>query len=275
MELRQLRGFVAVAGAGTVNGAAEALGLAPASVSEQVRRLERALGVRLFERTPQGMVLTAQGSALLPRARALLDHAQEVRRAVTGERQRVRVGALEMLAATRLPAVVRRLTERRPDLDLEVSSLPRNLLLDEVAGGGLDAALMMDAGAELGALGFAPPPGLEFLDIGEASLIMVEAPGRTDPTMLVTTAGCSARLAADRVLGPDVRRRELPSVATVREWVRQGHGLAVLPDFVVESDLASGALVALAFDAPPLALRLAWQRGGEERLRDVLYALSA
>ncbi|MFI6326476.1 LysR family transcriptional regulator [Nonomuraea sp. NPDC050556] len=275
MELRHLRGFVAVAGSGTVIGAAEAIGLAPASVSEQVRTLERSLGVRLFDRTPQGMRLTPQGHELLSRARGLLDHAEEVRRAVTGERLRMRVGALEMLTATRFPAVVRRLRERRPDIDLEVRSLPRHLLLGEIATGELDAGLMLDAGPQLGALGFTPPRDLEFLDVGEVALVMVEAPERTDPTMLVTSGQCSARLAADRVIDPSLPRRELPTVATVREWVRQGLGVAVLPDFVVEADLASGALRRIAFDAPPLALRLAWQRGREDRLRDVLYALSA
>ncbi|MFC7587651.1 LysR family transcriptional regulator [Nonomuraea antimicrobica] len=103
VELRHVRVFAAVARAGTV-GAANQLGLAPASVSEQVRRLEGGLGVALFERTLQGMRLTAPGQALLERAHGLLDHADEVRRAVTGQRRRISVGALEMPAATRRPA---------------------------------------------------------------------------------------------------------------------------------------------------------------------------
>ncbi|MFC7649298.1 LysR family transcriptional regulator [Streptosporangium lutulentum] len=44
MDLRQLRGFVAVAGAGTITEAANQLGLAPASTSEQIRRLESSSG---------------------------------------------------------------------------------------------------------------------------------------------------------------------------------------------------------------------------------------
>lgn len=247
MDLRQLRGFVAVAGAGTVTGAANTLGLAPASVSEQVRRLEDSLGVALFERTPQGMRLTRPGATLLTRAQGLLDHAEEVRRAVSGERHRVRIGALEMLAAAKLPAIVRHLSERRPDLDVDVRSLTRQALLSEVAGGGLDAALLLDSGPRIGGLGFTPPPDLDFLDVGEVRLLLVAAPDGDREPLLVSTPGCSIRLAADQLFGARVPRRELTSIATAREWTRQGFGRALLPDFVLEADLASGALIPLDF----------------------------
>ncbi|WP_090934052.1 LysR family transcriptional regulator [Nonomuraea jiangxiensis] len=278
MDLRQLQNFVAVAAAGTVTGAANALGLAPASVSEQVRRLEHSLGVALFERTPRGMRLTDAGATLLTRARGLLDHADEVRRAVTGGRRRVRIGALEMLAAIRLPAVLRRLSARRPDLDVDVRPLTRQSLLAEVAGGTLDAALLLDLGERVGGLGFTPPADLDHLDVGEVRLWLVAAPGGAREPLLVSPSGCSIRLAADQVLGTRLPRRELTSIATAREWAKQGMGSALLPDFAVDPDLASGALVPLdpeSGQAPELALRLVWLRGREPALRDVLYAMSA
>ncbi|MEV4108925.1 LysR family transcriptional regulator [Nonomuraea sp. NPDC049695] len=288
MDLRQLRGFVAVAGAGTVTEAANTLGLAPASVSEQVRRLEQSLGVTLFERTPQGMRLTERGATLLARAQELLDHADEVRRAVTGQRRRVTIGTLEMLAAARLPAVIRLLSERRPDLDVAVRTLTRGALLAGVTSGELDVALLLDTGLWVGGLGFTMPedtgsgaaagsraPDLDFLDVGEVRLSLVAAPGGDREPLLVSAAGCSIRLAAERAFGPEVPRRELTGIATAREWARQGLGSALLPDFALEPDLASGALVELDFDAPALALRLVWLRGREPALRDVLYAMSA
>ncbi|MFC4589413.1 LysR family transcriptional regulator [Sphaerisporangium corydalis] len=275
MELRQLRGFVAVAGCGTVTEGAHSLGLAPASVSEQIRRLEDSLGVRLFDRTPSGMRLTGHGRAFLPEARGLLDHADAVRGSVRGHPRTVRVGTLETLVATHVPGIVRRLADRRPDIGLDVHALPRRRLLDEVARGGLDAGLLLDAGAEIGSLGFDPPSGLEFLDVGEVGLTLVAAPGGSTETLLVTEGACSFRMAADQVLGDHAVRREFSGVSTVRAWARQGLGMALLPDFAVAEDLASGALVDLAFPAPTLALRLVWQSGREPHLRDVLYAMSA
>ncbi|MGR6921747.1 LysR family transcriptional regulator [[Actinomadura] parvosata] len=275
MELRQLKGFVAVATSGSVTAAANDLGLAPASVSEQVRRLEAGLGVALFERTARGMRLTEPGTALLARAQGLLDHAEEVRRAVTGARRRVRIGALEMLAAAKLPAVIRRLAERRPDLDVSVESRTRQSLLDAVAGGRLDAALLLDLGDRVGGLGFARPAGMDHVDVGEVRLSLVAAPDGDREPLLVSPSGCSIRLAADQVFGAEVPRRELSSITTAREWSRQGLGAALLPDFALGSDLDTGALVELGLDAPPLALRLVWMREREPSLRDVLYALSA
>ncbi|TYB61035.1 LysR family transcriptional regulator [Nonomuraea sp. PA05] len=275
MELRQLRGFVAVAACGSVTAAANDLGLAPASVSEQVRRLEAALGVTLFERTPRGMRLTEPGGVLLTRAQGLLDHADEVRRAVTGARRRVRIGALEMLAAARLPAVIRRLEQRRPDLDVGVESLTRQALLEAVAGGRLDAALLLDLGDRVGGLGFDRPAGMDHLDLDEVRLSLVAAPDGDREPLLVSPPGCSIRLAADQVFGTGTPRRELTSIATAREWSRQGLGAALLPDFALGTDLDTGVLVELESRAPALALRLVWMREREPSLRDVLYALSA
>jgi DNA-binding transcriptional LysR family regulator len=74
-KLRQLRTFEAVVRHRTVTDAAVALTMAPSSVSEQIRTLEKSLGVALFERTPMGIRLTGAGERLLSWARRLLDQA--------------------------------------------------------------------------------------------------------------------------------------------------------------------------------------------------------
>ncbi|MFG3490083.1 LysR family transcriptional regulator [Streptomyces sp. NPDC047972] len=79
MELRQLRYFVAVAEHGGFGRAAESLGIVQSAVSTQVRRLERQLGLVLFVRGARQTVLTAQGEALLPQARTVLEAAERTR----------------------------------------------------------------------------------------------------------------------------------------------------------------------------------------------------
>src|SRR5581483_4590701 len=103
MELRQLKTFEAVVTHRTVTDAANALDLAPSSVSEQIRALERSLGVDLFERQARGMALTAAGARLLGWARRLLDEAEQARRDVSGERRVLTLGALETIAAVHVP----------------------------------------------------------------------------------------------------------------------------------------------------------------------------
>lgn len=124
MELRQLEYFVAVAEELHFSRAAERLHVAQPSVSEQIRALERELGLPLFERTSRAVMLTAAGRDLLPLAADLLKgadelklHAQQTARRLAG---RVRIGFLADEYMTplgqELMVSVRRL---HPRLDIE------------------------------------------------------------------------------------------------------------------------------------------------------------
>lgn len=95
MELRQLGYFVAVARELSVTRAAEEVHTSQQNLSRQLAALEETLGVRLFERTTRGMVLTPAGAALLPEARRMLAQAEHFKRVTArlkGEPERLRVG---------------------------------------------------------------------------------------------------------------------------------------------------------------------------------------
>lgn len=117
LELRLVRYFTVVAEHGNYGRAAAALHLAQPSLSRQIQRLESRLGVRLFDRTPQGAVLTEAGAAFLPEALALLAAAR--RAALTARAhapaRRLVVGYVEDLVVT--PAV-RALRERHPEAEI-------------------------------------------------------------------------------------------------------------------------------------------------------------
>ncbi|WP_019634660.1 LysR family transcriptional regulator [Actinomadura atramentaria] len=289
MELRQLRTFEAVVRHRTVNDAAAALGLAPSTVSEQIRALERSLDVALFERTARGMRLTAAGDRLTGWARRLLDQAEQARREVAAEPVALRLGALETLAAVHVPRVLARLAERRPGADVRVvTAASRDDLLADAATGALDAVLLLDAGPALGDLGFPVPAApLAFLDLDPVPLALVAEPGHpladrphlapgdlAGERLLVNVPNCSFWIAGERVLGSAPDRVRAGSVAVMRAWAERGLGVALLPEFAVADSLAAGTLARLALPAPDLRLRLVWRADREDRpgLRDVLYA---
>src|SRR5512142_1471376 len=83
MELRQLRTFRTVATLGGFNQAAEILGYAQSTVSEQLKLLEADLNVRLFNRVGKQMILTTAGEMLLQYAQKMLNLEEELRTEVS------------------------------------------------------------------------------------------------------------------------------------------------------------------------------------------------
>jgi DNA-binding transcriptional LysR family regulator len=83
--MEELRAFVAVADELHFSHAAQRLGVAPATLSQGIRRLEDKLGAVLLERTPRAVSLTAAGAELLPRALDIIERLDEAQAAVTAE----------------------------------------------------------------------------------------------------------------------------------------------------------------------------------------------
>jgi DNA-binding transcriptional LysR family regulator len=145
MELRHLRYFVAVAEDLHFRRAAERLHVAQPAVSEQVRKLEQELGVRLFDRSQRCVSLTAAGSALLVEARSILRHAdvaqQAARTAAQQATMRMRIGYMPEALPASVPRALRHLTAGSPAVEVDLSTGSTARLIDDVRSGRLDAAV--------------------------------------------------------------------------------------------------------------------------------------
>ena len=122
LESDLLRIFVAVAQAGNVTHAGEKLGRTQSAVSMQVRKLEEAVGVALFERGPRGVALTMEGARLLPYARrivGLVDETTAAMRTLPLDGP-VRVGIPEEYNQTVLPNALAAFAETHPGAEVTV-----------------------------------------------------------------------------------------------------------------------------------------------------------
>ncbi|MBP0459019.1 LysR family transcriptional regulator [Streptomyces montanisoli] len=147
MSLRQFEYALAVAEAGSVTAAAESLHVAQPSVSQQIRGLERELGVTLFARTPAGLVPTAVGRAFLRDAEVALRAARRAKataRAGAAELEGELVVAVQMGLGTRqLPGALTALRSRFPRLEITVFEEANPAELERLARRGVvDVALM-------------------------------------------------------------------------------------------------------------------------------------
>ncbi|HWD06154.1 MAG TPA: LysR family transcriptional regulator [Amycolatopsis sp.] len=138
MELRQLRYFVAVAEEMNFGRAAERLHIAGPSLSQQIKALERDLGVRLFDRDRRSVALTTVGESLLIGARAVLQGADDLRAQAAGlaSTEVVRLGYVNWLpadVAARVTGVAR--------VELDAWVLPSHAQAGRVADGSIDVAV--------------------------------------------------------------------------------------------------------------------------------------
>ncbi len=118
------RAFLVTAEEGTLTAAAKALGMTQPTLSRQVSALEAQLGIRLFERVGQRLVLTDSGVELLEHARLMGSTALQFSLAATGQSQQlegsVTVSAGELDAVFRLPKIIATLRREEPGIDIEV-----------------------------------------------------------------------------------------------------------------------------------------------------------
>src|SRR5690606_10889580 len=136
MSLRQFEYALAVAEEGSVTAAAELLRVAQPSVSQQIRGLERDLGVRLFERTPTGLVPTAVGRAFLREAEVAVSASRRARATARAGADDV-VGELVVAAqmgfgARQRPGALGALRGRFPGLEVTVFEEPSAVELDRL-----------------------------------------------------------------------------------------------------------------------------------------------
>ena len=146
VSLRQVRSFLAVARVKSFTGAASILNVTQPALTMQIRRLEEALGVTLFDRDTRSVELTRVARDLIPAFErtlqdfdAALDSARDI---ATQERGIVRLAALPSVAAGVLPDAILGFREKRPNVIFDLRDVIAGQVLNLVQSEQVDFGVM-------------------------------------------------------------------------------------------------------------------------------------
>jgi DNA-binding transcriptional LysR family regulator len=264
--------------------AAVRLQMAQPPLSQQVRRLERELGVELFRRNRRHVELTPAGSALLPEAHRTLaaaDRALAVVSAVAaGSSGRLVLGFVGSLAHGVLPLLVRELRQQAPEIEISLREANTAQQMELLRLGLLDAGLVRPPieaeGIEIEVVGHEPLRAVlpEEHPLAGASAIRLEQL-RDEPFVLFPrTIGPGLYdqilgLCRDAGFSPNVVY-ESSATATMVAMVEAGVGVTVLPasHFVA----GSSRFLPLAGGSFETEIGLAWARGSDSAIVAALRA---
>lgn len=240
LSLDHLRTLVAAADLGSLSAAANALHLAPPTVTVHIADLEERLGGALLVRGRGPAAPTAMGRVFIARARRLLAQADEAeaeaRSHTKGERGTVRLGASTGAIAHLLPQALERLARQWPGIDVQALVLTSQDSMARLAAGTLDIAIValpQAATATVTVAAWRRDPVLAFLPA------KWEAPRRITPRWLAdkplilndATTRLS-RMTGEWFAAAAVHARarmELNYNDAIKSLVAAGYGAALLP----------------------------------------------
>jgi len=146
MDINALQAFLAVAETASFSQAAERLFLTQPAISKRISALEENLGARLFDRIGRQVALTEAGRALLPRAQRILTELEDSQRAIANlggkVSGRLTFGTSHHIGLHRLPPILRRYTERYPEVELDIRFMDSEEACKAVEHGDLELGVV-------------------------------------------------------------------------------------------------------------------------------------
>jgi LysR family carnitine catabolism transcriptional activator len=262
-ELRHIRAFLAVAHQGTFTRAASALGMSQPTLTVQIRQLETALGVRLFDRNNRKVSLTAAGRDLVtPFERLIFDVeviATRTQDLASHRRGVVTVAALPSIAASLLPQAIATLASAHKGIVVRVRDMPAAAIMQAVKQGEADIGLgsVMRPDPDLTTQPLFSDRLCAYVPSGHplAGRRRVSLRALTRWPLILTGRDSSVRQLIDRHV--EQHRfvtqiaQEVTYMSTAIAMVNAGLGVGILPESALTTD-ASGGPRAVAIHSPVL-----------------------
>lgn len=272
ISIKHLRYFSALAQHRHFGRAADACAISQPALSLQIKDLEDLLGAQLVERDRRQIRLTSLGETFAGRARQILRSVDELADLARASNPslggRLRLGMIPTVAPYLLPAVIRRLTERFPAVDLRPREAVTGKLTEDLISGGLDVAVMALPASEPSlqhhplfdeefvlvrplADQNRPPPGVESL---RAMRLLLLEEGHCFRDQALAFCNMAPGLAQDPMEGS--------SLATLVRMVGAGMGVTLIPEMAIaaETSAVEVSIARLAEPRPARSIGLVWRR---------------
>lgn len=270
--LRQLRYFEALARHGHFGRAADDCSISQPALSVQIRELEESLGAELFERAARQVRLSAFGEEFLLRVRDILRSVDELGDLARAHRKqlvgRLRIGVIPTVAPYLLPVMISELTRENADLDIHVRETVTPKLLQELAEGRLDTAIVALPISE---------PSMTETALFEENFVLVRpkvdaakpVPNREmlrEMRLLLLEEGhCFREQALSFCDMGSVRPREIldgSSLSTLVQMVGAGIGVTLIPEIAmkVETRSADVSIARFGDPQPSRTIGMIWRK---------------
>src|SRR5579862_75142 len=272
VTLRQLRYFNALARRGHFGRAAEACAISQPALSMQIKELEEVLGGVLLERNARQVALTKFGEEAAQRVRDILrlvdelgDFARASRDRLAG---RLRIGMIPTIAPYLLPKIIANLTRLHPELDIHVRETLTPKLIQELADGALDTAIV--------ALPVSEPSLVEVALFSERFLLVRPAEDEGTPVpsgkalramrlLLLEEGHCfrdQALSFCNMQSSPTREVLDASSLSTLVQMVSAGIGVTLIPEMAaaVETRSASVSVARFKNPQPSRTVGMVWRK---------------
>lgn len=254
MELKYLYTIKKIIEAGSYQKAARALSYAQSTITFQVKQLESELSVKIFEKNGSGMELTQAGKELVPLIDKVIDATEELilfKNCENEMRGTLKVALPETLVTYQLQPILKEFKEKAPNVKLALQVMNCYAIYDQMASGNIDIAIHYEVGNY--------PKNIITKPIQTYPLVLVSSPTldecmgdfvspnqkknvchiKNDPDALYLKILYQYLKEKNITLETEL---ELWSIEAIKQSVMSNLGVAFLPLFTVETELAQGLL---------------------------------
>lgn len=290
MDVKQLQTFIVVSRLLNFREAAEELNYSQSTVSDHIRNLEQELGVKLFERLGRKVFLNEEGKKLIASAQRMIQDAEEIQKLFSKDEKvqgTLKIGAAETLCVFWLPPLLKEYSKIYPQVQiilkmadcLEFPEMLEKNIIDVAFG-------LHDESEQL---------KLSQIDLFDDTTILVAAPDHPlaalkkitvgeleNQSFILTEAGSGYSLEFKELLqslNVNVNTiMEFGSLQAIKQCVKNGLGITLLPRIVVDEEIQRGELVMLPLETCQIPIhakmiyhREKWMSAPLAALKDIVF----